>query len=232
MKYQQEEHKQETLEEIVMNWWQNKQTIQQQVLCKIYLPNSSYLSLNKNEILFIYNKEHKQETLEIAGDKVVKYLEKYKGQKIYNEIALAIEFGYHLKLEETEQYNFPNKVTFTEELTADRILEKYVNLLTQQHIKDLKTLVGKRVLDLQQRVEYIASLHKQYLNGRETEDELFELGILAGIEETEKIMFSEEDTISFAQFLVSQETLENTSSISKETAKYYLEEFKNYKSGK
>lgn len=46
---------------------------------------------------------------------------------------------------------------------------------------------------LEKRVEYIAFLHKQNLNGRETEDELFEAGILAGIEETEEIMYSEEE---------------------------------------
>jgi hypothetical protein len=39
---------------------------------------------------------------ETRGEKVVKYLDKYKGQSIYNEIALAIEFGYQLKLEEDE----------------------------------------------------------------------------------------------------------------------------------
>lgn len=39
---------------------------------------------------------------ELRGMRVVKYLDKYKGQNIYNEIALAIEFGYQLKLEENE----------------------------------------------------------------------------------------------------------------------------------
>lgn len=48
---------------------------------------------------------------------------------------------------------------------------------------------------LEKRVEYIAFLHKQNLNGRETEDELFEAGILAGIEETEEIMYSEEEVM-------------------------------------
>ena len=38
------------------------------------------------------------------------------------------------------------------------------------------------------RVEYISFLHKQNLNGRETEDELFEAGINAGIEETEELI--------------------------------------------
>jgi hypothetical protein len=69
--------KQETLEEFAINWWKNKQITQQQGLCKIYLPNSIYLSLNKNEILFIFNKEHKQkeehkqETLEEAAERIL-----------------------------------------------------------------------------------------------------------------------------------------------------------------
>lgn len=37
------------------------------------------------------------------GEKFAKYLDMYKGQSIYNEIALAIEFGYQLKLEENEK---------------------------------------------------------------------------------------------------------------------------------
>lgn len=41
----------------------------------------------------------------------------------------------------------------------------------------------------EERIQYIAFLHKQNLNGRETEDKLFEAGILAGIEETEEQMF-------------------------------------------
>jgi hypothetical protein len=38
--------------------------------------------------------------------------------------------------------------------------------------------------DVLKKVEWIAMMHKQNLNGRETEDELFEAGILAGIEES------------------------------------------------
>ena len=40
---------------------------------------------------------------EARGEKIVKYLNRYKGDSIYNEIALAIEFGYQLKLEEDEK---------------------------------------------------------------------------------------------------------------------------------
>jgi hypothetical protein len=39
---------------------------------------------------------------------------------------------------------------------------------------------------LKERIQYISFLHKQNLNGRETEDELFEAGIEAGIEEEEE----------------------------------------------
>jgi hypothetical protein len=46
---------------------------------------------------------------------------------------------------------------------------------------------------LEERINHIAFLHKQNLNGRETEDELFEAGILAGIEETEERMFELHD---------------------------------------
>lgn len=41
------------------------------------------------------------------------------------------------------------------------------------------------------RVEWISCLHGQNLNGRETEQELFDLGIQAGVEETS------EDIIEF-----------------------------------
>jgi len=39
-------------------------------------------------------------------------------------------------------------------------------------------------------------------------------------------MYSEEDIIEFMQFIVSQESLSNTGSVSVTTAKYYLEQFK------
>ena len=49
-----------------------------------------------------------------------------------------------------------------------------------------------------EKVEYYSFLHKQNLNGRETEDELFEAGILVGIEETEII--ADEFAIGFAEW--------------------------------
>jgi hypothetical protein len=80
------------------------------------------------------------------------------------------------------------------EISKEEILE-----LRQEAIDDEEYEVAvsiKKVLDtisLEERVEWIALIHKQNLNGRETEDELFEAGILAGIEETKEIMYSEED---------------------------------------
>jgi hypothetical protein len=55
-----EQREQIAIEEIAINWWQNQQTIQQQGLCRMYFPNSNYLSLNKNEMFFIFDKENKQ----------------------------------------------------------------------------------------------------------------------------------------------------------------------------
>jgi hypothetical protein len=53
---------------------------------------------------------------------------------------------------------------------------------------------------IQEKVEWISFLHKQNLNGRETEDELFEAGILAGIEETE--VDRDEFAIGFAEWCI------------------------------
>lgn len=51
----------------------------------------------------------------------------------------------------------------------------------------------------QEKIEWYSVLHKQNLNGRETEDELFELGISAGIEETEELQ--DEFAIGFAEWI-------------------------------
>lgn len=51
------------------------------------------------------NEELKEVNLQVEitekrGQQIVDYLDMYKGQIIYNEIALAIEFGYQLRLSE------------------------------------------------------------------------------------------------------------------------------------
>jgi hypothetical protein len=55
---------------------------------------------------------------------------------------------------------------------------------------------------LEEKVECYALLHKQNLNGRESEDQLFEAGILAGIEET--IEERDEFAIEFAEWCASK----------------------------
>ena len=94
-----------------------KEESKQELSLKI---NDEFLDTTSKEILYTLMEEFdnlvtensSEETLEeieqqitlteARGERVIKYLDKYKGQSIYNEIALAIEFGYQLKLEEDE----------------------------------------------------------------------------------------------------------------------------------
>ena len=73
---------------------------------------------------------------------------------------------------------------------------------------------------LEERVRYIAFLHKQNLSGRESEDEVFEIGILAGIEETKE---------QILDFLYSEITERRDYSASKmcEVVIEFIEQFKN-----
>ena len=114
------------------------------------------------------------------------------------------------------------------EISKEEILE-----LRQEAIDDEEYEVAvsiKKVLDtisLEERVEYIAFLHKQNLNGRETEDELFEAGILAGIEETKEIMYSEEEVLNFTQTIIQQYKFGNTNIEQLDLLKETLQKFKN-----
>ena len=54
-----------------------------------------------------------------------------------------------------------------------------------------------------ERVEYISFLHKQNLNGRETEDELFEAGIIAGLDYSKTIL---QETLKLSISLLMQTT--------------------------
>ena len=58
---------------------------------------------NLQEEVVLEEIEKQVASIEERGEKIVKFLNKYKGQSIYNEIALAIEFGYQLRLEEEEE---------------------------------------------------------------------------------------------------------------------------------
>jgi hypothetical protein len=114
------------------------------------------------------------------------------------------------------------------EISKEEILE-----LRQEAIDDEEYEVAvsiKKVLDtinLEERVDWIALIHKQNLNGRETEDELFEAGILAGIEETKEIMFSEEEVLNFTQTIIMQYKFGNTNIEQLDLLKETLQLFKN-----
>jgi hypothetical protein len=87
---------------------------------------------------------------------------------------------------------------------ADKITSTSTTSFKQETIEEAaKRIYGS---DVSKDVEYYA-----FLNGANWQAER---------------MYSEEEMISFMQFIISQETLDNTSSVSKETAKYYLEQFK------
>jgi hypothetical protein len=58
------------------------------------------------------------------------------------------------------------------------------------------------------------------------EDAIFKQGFLDGAKWQDGRMYSEKDMISFMQFIISNPDLGNTSSVSKTTAKYYLEQYK------
>ena len=67
---------------------------------------------------------------------------------------------------------------------------------------------------------------KGHIPTTELEDAIFKQGFTDGAKWQAERMYSEEDMIKFMQFIISQETLDNTSAVSEKTAKYYLEQFK------
>lgn len=58
-------------------------------------------------------------------------------------------------------------------------------------------------MTLEKRVEWISMMHKQNLNGRETEDELFEAGIIAGLDYSKTIL---QETLKISISLLIQTT--------------------------
>jgi hypothetical protein len=54
-----------------------------------------------------------------------------------------------------------------------------------------------------------------------------EIGFIDGANYQAERMYGESDMIRFMQFIISNKDLNNTSSVSKTTAKYYIEQFKN-----
>jgi len=81
---------------------------------------------------------------------------------------------------------------------------------------------------IKEKVEWYSLLNKQNLNGRETEDELFEAGILVGIEETEELR--DEFTIQFSDWMAKEYWLNSSSKYTKgQTHKELLQIFKKEK---
>lgn len=65
------------------------------------------LILNFHQLVFKNNMIMSQQEIELQvqkteerGQRIVDYLDMYKGTNLYNEIVLAIEFGYQLRMEE------------------------------------------------------------------------------------------------------------------------------------
>lgn len=58
-------------------------------------------------------------------------------------------------------------------------------------------------MTLEKRVEWISMMHNQNLNGRETEDELFEAGIIAGLDYSKTIL---QETLKLSISLLMQTT--------------------------
>ena len=81
---------------------------------------------------------------------------------------------------------------------------------------------------LEERINYISTLHLQNLNGRETDDEIFEAGIEAGIKETEERMQSEEEVLVLLHKRDAYNFKTNAQSLLDwQTPKEWFEQFKN-----
>jgi hypothetical protein len=76
---------------------------EEQCICKIGEPYNN-LCCNIHGIIpkkeMLEQIENQVKLTESRGERIAKYLDIFKGKTIYNDIALAIEFGYQLRLEE------------------------------------------------------------------------------------------------------------------------------------
>lgn len=66
----------------MLKWWQSQPILRQQSLCRLYLPTSNYLSLKRNEILFIY--ESSEEPKQSTKDRIMSETSKEIKQKAKN----------------------------------------------------------------------------------------------------------------------------------------------------
>lgn len=78
----------------------------------------------------------------------------------------------------------------------------------------------------QETLEEAFEKYSEYLEDYENKN-TYEHGFKDGAKWNQERSYSEEDMIKFMQFIVSEEELENTSGVSIDTAKYFLNKFKN-----
>ena len=99
-------------------------------------------------------------------------------------------------------------------------------------IGQIKRYVDCKGCDRKPSQETLEEAAKAYVNKEgdipttELEDAIFKQGFIDGAKWQAKSMYSEEDIISLIQFLSQDEDFDSYTSVSKETAKYYLERFK------
>jgi hypothetical protein len=87
---------------------------------------------------------------------------------------------------------------------------------------------GKRMVEEQETLEEVAENFWLNDNTMTDNDRIsYVNGFTEGYKLAQERSYSEEDMIKFMQFIVSEEELENTSGVSIDTAKYFLNKFKN-----
>jgi len=113
-------------------WWQSQPILRQQSLCRLYLPTSNYLSLKRNEILFIYksSEETKQKARDY-GNSLVNKQERLEELKKWKKEALI---AHEINQKVIEKLMAERKLMYSE--------EEVLNIL-YKHTEDL--LAGKKV---------------------------------------------------------------------------------------
>lgn len=75
--------------------------------------------------------------------------------------------------------------------------------------------------------KYAVEVNTKMGGNKETYQNCSRLDFIAGAKWQGEKLYSDKDLVMFMQFILSQETLDNTSSVSETTAMHYIEQFKN-----
>jgi hypothetical protein len=78
--------------------------------------------------------------IKMTGEKITDYLKKYEGQPIYNHIALAVEFGYQLCIDEPVEHG--NKEVYSFGLAS-----KLSEVVPDKNIIDISNVTRLEVID-------------------------------------------------------------------------------------